>query len=377
HRDQDVVLAELDLIVDRAILAATIRMVDQPCCRTAHGQGFAQSGESQVAMQPVACCPADDPACEQIDDNGEIQPAFAGPHVGDVGAPLLVGPCCREVLIKQVRRDRPSVVAVRGPLEPPLLPSPEAVVAHQPGYPAATDREAAIPQFPRHSGTAIGAVRQGKGRPDMCQQHHVVTLAAAGWPTPPGEIAALTNTKHTAQAMDGEFRFRPINEREPHRLPSRAKKAVAFVRMSRSCPAVTSLAAADGSTARRSRLRPIQRTSVDSPIPRSPAISRCVRPLVCTRRTASSSKSFVNRRCCLIEFLIAHGELSTFPKQVHAAMAGEKTRPRPRSRLSSEQAARRTPPCRCAVASCEELALQPRSPRGAGKRASTCPYQFG
>src|ERR1700687_1550365 len=331
HRDQDVVLAELDLIVDRAILAATIRMVDQPCCRTAHGQGFAQSGESQVAMQPVACCPADDPACEQIDDNGEIQPAFAGPNVGDGGAPLLVGTCCREVLIRQVRRDRPSVVAVRGPLDPPLLPSPEAVVAHQPGYPAATDREAAIPQFPRHSGTAIGAVRQGKGRPDMCQQHHVVTLAAAGWPTPPGEIAALTNTKHTAQAMDGEFRFRPIDEREPHRLPSRAKKAVAFFRMSRSWrrvsfsrrsllnSAVRSLSAADGSTARRSRLRPIQRTSVDSPIPRSPAISRCVRPLVCTRRTASSSNSFVNRRCCVIEFLIAHGELSTFPKQDHVA----------------------------------------------------------
>ena len=144
HRDQDAVLAELGLIVDRAILTATIGMVDQPCCRTAHGQGFAQSGESQIPMQPVTCCPADDPACEQIDDNGEIQPAFAGPHVGDVGTPLLVGPCCREVLIKQVRRDRPSVMAIRGPLEPPLLSSPEAVVVHQPGDPAATDREAAI-----------------------------------------------------------------------------------------------------------------------------------------------------------------------------------------------------------------------------------------
>src|SRR3981081_3544896 len=163
----------------------------------------------------------------------------------------------------------------------------------------------------------------------MCQQHHVVTLVAAGWPAPPGEIAALTNTKHAAQAMDGEFRFRPVDEREPHRLPSRAKKAVAFFRMSRSWrrvsfsrrsrlnSALRSLSAAAGSTARRSRLRPIQRTSVDRPIPRSPAISRCVRPLVCTRRTASSSNSFVNRRCCVIEFLIAHGEFSTFPKQVH------------------------------------------------------------
>jgi len=30
----------------------------------------------------------------------------------------------------------------------------------------------------------------------MCQQHHVVALAAAGWPTPPGEIAALADPKH-------------------------------------------------------------------------------------------------------------------------------------------------------------------------------------
>jgi hypothetical protein len=163
----------------------------------------------------------------------------------------------------------------------------------------------------------------------MRQQHHVVTLAAAGQPTSPGKIAALADTKHAAQAVDGELRFRPIDERESHRLPSRTKKAVAFFRMSRSwrrisfsrrsrfSSAVTSLSAAIGSTACRSRLRPIQRTSVDRPIPRSPAISRCVRPLVCTRRTASSANSFVNGHCCVIEFLIAHGELSTFPKQVH------------------------------------------------------------
>ena len=70
---------------------------------------------------------------------------------------------------EQVRRNRPSVVAVRGPLEPPLLPSLQAVVAHQPGYLTATEPEAAIPQFPRHPGTAIGAVLQSKGRSDMCQ----------------------------------------------------------------------------------------------------------------------------------------------------------------------------------------------------------------
>src|SRR3954463_10499558 len=57
HRDQDAVLLELGLIVDRAILAAAIRMMDQPGCRTAHGQGFAQSGKrarSRCSRSPVA-----------------------------------------------------------------------------------------------------------------------------------------------------------------------------------------------------------------------------------------------------------------------------------------------------------------------------------
>ena len=136
-------------------------------------------------MQPVAGGPADDPAGEQVDDDRKVQPTFAGPDVGDVGAPFLVGPGCREVLIEQVWRDRPSVLAVGGALEPPLLPSPEPVLPHQAGCPAATDREAAVPQFPGRPRAAIGAVRQSKGRPDMRQQDHVVALAAASRPDLP------------------------------------------------------------------------------------------------------------------------------------------------------------------------------------------------
>jgi len=61
------------------------------------------------------------------------------------------------------------MMAVRGPLEPPLVPRLQAVVAHQPSDPAATDHQAGVLQFPPHPGTAIGAVREGKARPDMRQ----------------------------------------------------------------------------------------------------------------------------------------------------------------------------------------------------------------
>src|SRR5271156_3711953 len=51
--------------VDSALVAATVRVMDQPSCRAAHGKGYAQGGESQVPMQPVARRPADHPAGEQ------------------------------------------------------------------------------------------------------------------------------------------------------------------------------------------------------------------------------------------------------------------------------------------------------------------------
>jgi hypothetical protein len=60
-------------------------------------------------------------------------------------------------------------------------------------------------------------------------------LAPTGRAALPGEIAALADAESPAETMDGEFRFRRIDELEPHRLPSRAKKAVARFRMSRSC----------------------------------------------------------------------------------------------------------------------------------------------
>jgi hypothetical protein len=72
-----------------------------------------RSRKSQVAVQPVASGPADDAAGEQVDDDGKVQPAFAGPDVGDVGAPFLVGPRCREVL-DSVRRRREGIREWKG-----------------------------------------------------------------------------------------------------------------------------------------------------------------------------------------------------------------------------------------------------------------------
>src|ERR1700756_409349 len=88
----------------------------------------------------------------------------------DVGAPLLVqhGRC--EVLVQKVRGDRKGVKAVGGALKTPLLPSPEPILAHQPGYAPAADGKPIVAKFVHHARAAVGPVRKGEGRADMSQQ---------------------------------------------------------------------------------------------------------------------------------------------------------------------------------------------------------------
>src|SRR3954452_23664516 len=58
----------------------------------------------------------------------------------------------------------------------------------------------------------------------MGQKDQILLLARARRTTSPGEVAAWADAEDLAQALDGEVLFRHIDELEPHRLPSLAKK---------------------------------------------------------------------------------------------------------------------------------------------------------
>src|SRR5215210_3920156 len=199
-------------------------------------------------------------------------------------------------------------MAVGGALEAAWLPSLKAILAHQSGRSTPAHNETGVLQLARHTGAAVGLVRQLEDRADMGEQHEILALAPGCGATLPGKVAALADTEDLAQALDGELLFRRIDELEPHRLPSLAKKAVARFRISRSwrstsfsrrsrfnSAAMSSWRSAGGSSLSRSRRPSIQFRNVDSPIPRSAAISRRERPLVRASRTASSRNSGVKR----------------------------------------------------------------------------------
>ena len=82
-----------------------------------------------VCKAAIANGPADDAAREQVDDDGQVYPSFSRPDVRDIDAPRLVGAIGGKVLIDDVRRHRPTVLAVGGALEPALLARLDVVLA--------------------------------------------------------------------------------------------------------------------------------------------------------------------------------------------------------------------------------------------------------
>lgn len=77
---------------------------------------------------PLSHGPADDQARIEIDNHGQVEPAFFCPEIGDVANPFLVGLRGADILLQQVWRHRQIMLGVGGRLElfsrfgPQILP---------------------------------------------------------------------------------------------------------------------------------------------------------------------------------------------------------------------------------------------------------------
>ena len=100
HGDLKVVLAQDLLIIVRAILAASVGMVDAALRRGTERYRHLKSLDGQITFHPIADGPTYDTSRVQIQDNGQIQPAFTRPDIADVPSPLLVGSICCKVTVQ-------------------------------------------------------------------------------------------------------------------------------------------------------------------------------------------------------------------------------------------------------------------------------------
>lgn len=152
HRTQQRVLLQKALVVAALELTAAVRMQNDCALALPLPDRHLDGPDHRLPILPVMHRPADDELAEQVEHDAQIQLAFAGPELGDVGDPLGIGLQRGEVTlqaIQDVRCWQSRLTAYAAPLlaRPALKP----VRRHQPCNPVQAGSLALIGQIFLHT----------------------------------------------------------------------------------------------------------------------------------------------------------------------------------------------------------------------------------
>lgn len=216
--------------------------MDQPAVGATSSKRHLERVEDELGAQMVGHRPADDQPGEQVLDVREIQEPFPGRDVGDVRRPRLVRVGRAKVALEQVGSDpdarqpdrRAPALACRNP--------GDTSRSHQPLDALSPDVDAMPePQLGVNAARAVGAVRGGVDLLDPLGQPGVAQDAIGRRTTLPVMKAGAVDPQYAAHHRHREVRSLCLYQREDlsYGSPvSRAKKAAAFLRISRSIRSV-------------------------------------------------------------------------------------------------------------------------------------------
>jgi hypothetical protein len=108
--------------------------------------------------------PTHDGAREEIEDDGQVQPALLGPEIGDVGDPRRVGRGDGEVPGQYVGGDGQLVIGGGRGSKPAPAAGTEPMLTHQPRHPLAAHPVPATPELGGHPRAAIALAALGVDR---------------------------------------------------------------------------------------------------------------------------------------------------------------------------------------------------------------------
>ena len=217
-------------------------MVNQPALGATTGDRHLERVDDQFGTKVVSHRPAHDQSGEQVLYVREIQESFPGRDVGDVRRPGLVRAIRAKVALEQVRSD--SDAGQPDGRAPPLARQQprNTGCSHQPLHALATDGDPVLePQLGVDPPGAIGAVRRGVNLLDLLGQPRVRQRPVRRRATLPIMEAGAVHFQHAAHHRHREVRPLSLDQREDlsYGSPvSRAKKAAAFLRISRSIRSV-------------------------------------------------------------------------------------------------------------------------------------------
>jgi hypothetical protein len=185
HRRRHPVFHELVAHGQAGVLTALVAVEDDALVGPAPEPRHRQRVRHDVSRNPGLDLPAHHFAVEQVQHDGQVQPAFARLDVGDVTRPHAVG------------RHRHRMPGVRRGLVAPLVASADAVFTHQVLHPSKVDPVAPSLQLPVHSSRAMGSLDLRADALDQRQrlrirQPRAIRLSTAA----PGPVAADAHGQH-------------------------------------------------------------------------------------------------------------------------------------------------------------------------------------
>lgn len=189
-------------------------------------QGRLAGRDHQCGGQGWGTGPADYPAAPCVQDCRQIQPAFAGLQVGDIGHPDLIG-CARSVgRLDQIGDHGATMPAVGGArFAPMLLFAPHPELLHQASAPAATDSRTGLTQVLDDPGRPVVAPTLPMEPGDLDLEDLVLALSLARTRCLPPVVSAAGDSEQFTEQADGMFalhRFDPgiplsgVSERMPN-----------------------------------------------------------------------------------------------------------------------------------------------------------------
>src|SRR5438128_2661894 len=147
----------------RGVLAALIRVMNdvrRPTLRDGH----LQRGQDELSPEMGFHRPADHASAPDIEDDGEIEEAGPGRHVGDVRDPQLIRARAGELAVDEIRRRPGRLVAHRRAERLPPAHALQPGAPHQPGHPLTANVEAAGGELGMNPGDAVGPARLAMDR---------------------------------------------------------------------------------------------------------------------------------------------------------------------------------------------------------------------
>jgi len=116
-----------------------------------------ESVEDEIGAEVIGEFPTEDASGEEVDDDGEVEPAGGGGDEGDVAGPGLVGSCGRRLMEEEIGRG-PVGAAIAGFRKEVFgLESAQAVLGHEAADSGASTGEAALGEDGVQSTVAVAS----------------------------------------------------------------------------------------------------------------------------------------------------------------------------------------------------------------------------